>query len=105
MKDISKASGYSTSIVSHAINNRQDGKWNVSIRAEVRAKIKAIADKMGYRPHMFAKALKSGNNSVIGIVSAYGDNPLLSQRVMRLTENILDRQYECMVQQIGVYGC
>jgi DNA-binding LacI/PurR family transcriptional regulator len=49
-RDISRASGYSQSAVSHALR----GTHNVS--ADTRAKIVAVARGMGWKPNPFAAA-------------------------------------------------
>lgn len=62
IKDISKASGYSNSTVSKALNN------NKEISKKAREKIKNIAKKLNYKPNYFASRLRSNVVKNIGII-------------------------------------
>lgn len=62
LKDIAKRCGVSAATVSKALNNQKD------IGEETRAKIKKVADEMGYLPNSAARALKTKRSYNIGIL-------------------------------------
>ncbi|MFW5894946.1 MAG: LacI family DNA-binding transcriptional regulator [Bacillota bacterium] len=62
IKDVSKASGFSVTTVSKALNDYPD------ISAHTKAKIIELCDKMGYVPNSSARSLKTTHSFTIGIV-------------------------------------
>lgn len=62
LKDIAEEAGVALSTVSATLN----GTGRVS--AKRRAEITALADRMGYRPNLAAKLLRSTENKIIGLV-------------------------------------
>ena len=94
LKDVAEAAGVSTSIASHALNNKPDGAGNVRIRPEVRARIKEAAAKMGYRAQRNAKTLRSKDSNIIGIISCQSSNPVHFATSFAITTDILTRGYD-----------
>lgn len=62
IKDISKASGYSITTVSKALNNYSD------ISDKTKEKILELCDEMGYIPNLSARSLVSKKSFTIGII-------------------------------------
>jgi DNA-binding LacI/PurR family transcriptional regulator len=62
LKDVARRAGVSTAAASQALNDRG------SLRADTRARIKEIADELGYIPHAHAAALRRGRTMSIGYV-------------------------------------
>lgn len=60
--DVAKKVGYSTTVVSHALNNYS------RINKATREQIQQIAEQMGYRPNVFAQSLKTQRSRLIGLV-------------------------------------
>ncbi|MDD3335993.1 MAG: LacI family DNA-binding transcriptional regulator [Eubacteriales bacterium] len=62
IKDVAKAAGVSPSTVSRAMHN------NPRISEEMRGKIRALADEMGFHPNQMARSLVNRKTRIIGIV-------------------------------------
>ena len=60
-KDIAQKLGVSVATVSRALKGRND------IGKDTRRKVKVLADKLGYKPNVFAKALVTGKTGVLGV--------------------------------------
>ena len=56
------------------------------INKEVAARIKAVAEKLNYRPNQIARSLKTQKTSTIGLILADISNPFSSQ-IARIVEN------------------
>ena len=98
-KDIAEKLGVSETVVSYALNDKPDGFGNVSIRPELRARIKTAAQEMGYRLNRTASALITGRSKTIGIISVRGEHPLLHSRNYQISREILLRGYSYIIQQ------
>ncbi len=73
LKDIAEVAGVSLQTVSHVMNN------NGSVSAEVRARIREIGDRMGYRPNRSAKAMRTGRSQTLGLVISDLGNPFYAE--------------------------
>jgi LacI family transcriptional regulator len=62
LKTISEATGFALTTVSRALKNEPD------IGAETRAKVQAVAAKLGYRPDRAAQGLRTGRTLVVGLI-------------------------------------
>jgi len=62
MDDIAEAAGVSKALVSRALKNEPD------IGAETRAKVQAMAAKLGYRPDRAARGLRTGRTMAVGLI-------------------------------------
>lgn len=62
VKDIAKAAGVSTGTVDRVLHNRGE------VKKETREKIKAIINKLGYKPNLLARSLASKKTTRIAIV-------------------------------------
>lgn len=62
--DIAKAAGVSQTAVSLVLRGKADG----NISAENQEKIRAVADRLGYRPNRAARELRSGTATSIGLL-------------------------------------
>lgn len=65
MLDIARESGYSASTVSIVLNEAPLSK---QLRAQTKQRIREIAERLGYRPHLFARSLRSQHSNTIGVV-------------------------------------
>ncbi|MEP7241543.1 MAG: LacI family DNA-binding transcriptional regulator [Devosia sp.] len=84
LKDIAKVAGVSAQTVSSVVNNTG------SVSEAVRARIREIADNLGYSPNMYAKAMRTGRSRTIALV--IGDIrrpffPELAHEIQRVTRN------------------
>ncbi len=62
IQDVARAAGVSATTVSHALNRR--GK----VSAETRARVEAVADRLGYRPSRAARSLRTARTETLGLV-------------------------------------
>ena len=62
IRTIAQQAGVSTSTASRALNN------NPRISEKTRARVKQIADELGYRPNFSARNLSRGEANIIGVV-------------------------------------
>ena len=62
IKDVAKRAGVSIATVSYALNDKE------GVNEENKAKIKQLAEEMGYVPNSLAKSLLSKRTNVIGVV-------------------------------------
>ena len=63
--DVARASGYSVSSVSIVLN---DAPLADNLSAKTRRKIRDVAEKLGYRPHVFARSLRTQRSNTIGVI-------------------------------------
>lgn len=73
LKDIAKVAGVSLQTVSYVMNN------NGSVSEEVRARVREIAARMGYRPNRSAKAMRTGRSQTLGLVVSDLSNPFYAE--------------------------
>ena len=62
IRDVARKVGYSTTVVSHAMNGY------AHINPQTRRQIQAVARQMGYRPNVFARSLATRHSGLIGMV-------------------------------------
>jgi Transcriptional regulators len=86
IKDVAKASGYSSTMVSYALN----GKGN--LKEETRQKILQVAKELGYVPNSAAVALRSKKTKMIGLILRNIFNPTFAQLA------------NCIEQTLSEYG-
>jgi LacI family transcriptional regulator len=63
--DVARQSGYSPSTVSIVLN---EAPLANHLRSDTRQKIREVAEKLGYRPHVFARSLRNQRSNTIGVV-------------------------------------
>ena len=62
LEDVARMSGVSRATASRALNG------HARVNADVRARVRMIADQLGYRPNSAARSLASGRAGVLGLV-------------------------------------
>lgn len=65
LKDLAKAAGVSPSAVSLVLNGRSEGRVN----ADTAARVRQVADDLGYVPNLLARGLKTRRSHTFGVVS------------------------------------
>jgi DNA-binding LacI/PurR family transcriptional regulator len=63
--DVARQSGYSASTVSIVLNEAPLAK---QLRSDTRRRIREVAARLGYRPHVFARSLRNQRSNTIGVV-------------------------------------
>jgi LacI family transcriptional regulator len=65
IRDVAKASGFSSSTVSIVLNDAPLARY---ISAATKARIHQAAKKLGYRPNLFARSLRGKRNHEVGVM-------------------------------------
>lgn len=63
IQDVARAAGVAASTVSRALND------NTSVAPQTRARIRAIAERLGYRPSRSARSLRSARTFTLGLLA------------------------------------
>ena len=69
LKDVAREAGVSIAAVSYSLNG------GGTIGEEVRARVREVADRMGYRPNRSAQYIRTGRNTTLGLVLPDLRNP------------------------------
>ena len=72
IKDVAREAGVSVTTVSHALNGK--GRLSETTRSHVRA----VAERLGYRPNPAARSLVSGKTGLIAAMPSLPDDPRIS---------------------------
>lgn len=68
-----------------------------SVSKKTAEKIRAAAEKIGYRPNVLARSLKSGKSRIIGLVVAYLENYFYPEALERLSASLQKEGYHVLV--------
>ncbi|HEU4460281.1 MAG TPA: LacI family DNA-binding transcriptional regulator [Methylibium sp.] len=79
LKQVAEAAGVSLATVSYCLND------SGSVGQQTRQRVKAIAEKLGYRPNLAAKAMRTGRTKALGFVVPDLTNPFFPQ----LTQSVM----------------
>ena len=93
LKDIARVSGYSVMTISKALRGEPD------VSDATRAKIKALAQQMGYVPDSSAQGLRSKSTKLFGLVIPATTNPIYARIVFAIEERAHDLGYDVVIAQ------
>ncbi|UNX53737.1 LacI family transcriptional regulator [Georgenia sp. TF02-10] len=82
LADVARAAGVSVATASRAIN----GSVNRAVGAELRARVLATADRLGYSPNAHAQAMARGRTAALGLVVHDIADPYFSAIAAGVTE-------------------
>lgn len=68
-----------------------------SVSRKTAEKVRAAAEKLGYRPNVLARSLKSGKSRIIGLVVAYLENYFYPEAVERISVELQKVGYHVLV--------
>src|SRR3989475_10304764 len=85
IRDVAKKSGFSSSTVSIVLNNAPLARY---IPVATKTKIESAAKKLGYRPNLFARSLRSRRSHTVGVMVFDMTDPYCTL-VLRGIENAL----------------
>jgi LacI family transcriptional regulator len=85
IRDVAKASGFSSTTVSIVLNNAPLARY---IPPTTKKKIEVAAKKLGYRPNLFARSLRSKRSHTVGVMVFDMTDPFCTL-VLRGIENAL----------------
>ena len=93
LKDIAQLIGVSVMTVSKALHDAPD------VSAATKAKIKALANQMGYVPDSSAQGLRTKTTKLFGLVIPATTNPIYARIVFALEERAHDLGYDVVLAQ------
>jgi LacI family transcriptional regulator len=85
IRDVAKTSGFSSTTVSIVLNNAPLARY---IPAATKKRIEAAAKKLGYRPNLFARSLRSKRSHTVGVMVLDMTDPYCTL-ILRGIENSL----------------
>jgi LacI family transcriptional regulator len=91
LRDIAEKAGVSINCVSRALKERSD------IGGDTKARIKRIAEELGYIPHAAASNLRSGASKSIGIIVTRIDNAFFSRILQGVSDCVSERGYTVLI--------
>lgn len=89
--DVARLAGVSQSAVSRVFTP------GASASKATVAKVRAAAEKLGYRPDPLARAMITGRTRIIGLVVAYLENQFYPMALERLSRALQDKGYHILV--------
>jgi LacI family fructose operon transcriptional repressor len=92
IKDVAEAAGVSTATVSRVLSN------GLHVRPEVRERVMAAVERLGYRPNLVARSLRSQQSCTIGLIVSDIRNPFFTS----ISRAVEDTAYE---QGFSVFLC
>lgn len=93
--DVARLAGVSQSAVSRVFTP------GASASPKTVAKVRAAADRLGYRPNVLARAMITGRSQIIGLVVAYLENQFYPVALERLSSALQDRGYHMLIFMAG----
>jgi len=93
LKDIAQAAGVSVMTVSKALRDEPD------VSATTRARIKLLAQQMGYVPDSSAQGLRTKSTKLFGLLIPAATNPVYARMVYAIEERARDLGYDLLVAQ------
>ena len=84
IKDVAEAAGVSTATVSRVLSN------GLHVRPEVRERVMAAVERLGYRPNLVARNLRSQQSTTIGLIVSDICNPFFTS----ISRAVEDTAYE-----------
>ena len=91
LNDVAERAGVSTATVSRALRGLP------SVTEETRARIKAVADELGYVISPTASRLASGRNHAVGVVVPYIDRWFFGQVIKGVEEDLRTTGYDLLL--------
>ncbi len=93
LKDIAQLTGVSVMTVSKALRNAPD------VSAATSAKIKALAQQLGYVPDSSAQGLRTKTTKLLGLVIPATTNPIYARMVYAIEERAHELGYDVLLAQ------
>src|SRR5438876_2190318 len=84
IKNVAEAAGVSTATVSRVLSN------GLHVRPEVRERVLAEVERLGYRPNLVARTLRSQQSNMIGLLVSDIRNPFFTS----ISRAVEDTAYE-----------
>ncbi|TCT04632.1 LacI family transcriptional regulator [Aquabacter spiritensis] len=95
MASLARAAGVAASTVSRALRN------DPRISPDVRDRIVALAQEVGYTPNILARSLVGGSSGLIGLVLGPVDNPFYAELMQRAVTQAAARGWRLLLVHAG----
>jgi DNA-binding LacI/PurR family transcriptional regulator len=97
LRHVADEVGVSVTTVSRILNGRETG---VPVRDETRKRILAVANELGYRPNLMARALRGSRSSLLGVIVRDIADPFHIQVLRGLNSVARDRDYRLFLGHV-----
>ncbi len=97
LRHVAERSGVSITTVSRILNGRESG---VPVRPETRERILAVADELGYKPNLLARALRGSRSSLLGVIVRDISDPFHTQVLRGVNEVARTRGYRLFLGHV-----
>lgn len=87
IKDVAKEAGVGIGTVSRVLNH------DSHVRPGTRETVERAMERLGYKPNLFARSLKSNNSCSIGVIVADITNPVFSKVIRGIEESLHKRGF------------
>ena len=94
MNDVAAAAGVAQSTVSRILN---DAPVSIRVSPETRARVRAIAEELGYRPHPIARALRGAPTMLLGAIVRDVTDPFFALAIEALSIEAKERGYSVVL--------
>ncbi len=91
LKDIAARADVSVMTVSKALRDEPD------ISGATKARIRALADEMGYVPHTHARSLRYSSSRMFGLLISTTVNPIFARMVMAIEQRCQELGYDLLI--------
>jgi DNA-binding LacI/PurR family transcriptional regulator len=95
LKDVAVLAGVSVKTVSNVVNDYPH------VRAATRARVQEAIEKLGYRPNMTARNLRSGRSGVIALAVPELDAPYFAELAHHVVGAAMERGWTVLVDETG----
>jgi LacI family transcriptional regulator len=95
LKDVARAADVHVSTASRALDPARSRR----IGSDTVARVEQVAEKLGYRPDLIAKGLKSGTTTMIGVVVADLENPFIGPIIRGISEQVESNGFVTLVAE------
>ena len=91
IKDVAEAAGVSTATVSRVLTN------GLHVRPEVRERVLAAVERLGYRPNLVARSLRSQQSTTLGLIVSDIRNPFFTAISRAVEDTAYEQGYSIML--------
>jgi LacI family fructose operon transcriptional repressor len=91
IKDVAEAAGVSTATVSRVLSN------GTNVRPELRVRVLAAVDRLGYRPNLVARSLRAQHTSTLGLIVSDIRNPFFTSISRAVEDTAYEQGYSILL--------
>jgi LacI family gluconate utilization system Gnt-I transcriptional repressor len=95
MRDVARKAGVSVMTVSRALNDPD------KVSKEMRLRVRAVVDEIGYVPNRLARSLSSNRSNVIGLIIPSIRNSLFAETIKGISDVLSVNGYHLMIADSG----